>query len=327
MKSAEDIKPMVSVAMVAYRQANLIERAIKGVVRQRVKFNIELIVIDDCSDDDTYEVAKRMQRRYPDIVRVFRNTSNIGLQKNYMRAFALCRGKYMALCDADDYWCCHSKLRRQVEYMEAHPDCAITFHRVINHYAGTGIKSLSNPSQPADCGIEMLSRGNFITNCSVVYRRELVDLNNLPAWITGDVWPDYPLHLLYARHGYIHYFKRPMAVYRQGGKGAWTAAGEFGRQKKALRVREHLLQTFADNPDATQGLKLAVRNILVAMVRYALKGDYFLTAYNRLRQDFGLSDAEIQALLRQQAKQRTVTKKMLTAARKIVSLFIPLPRP
>lgn len=95
MKSAEDIKPMVSVAMVAYRQANLIERAIKGVVRQRVKFNIELIVIDDCSDDDTYEVAKRLQRRYPDIVRVFRNTSNIGLQKNYMRAFALCRGKYM----------------------------------------------------------------------------------------------------------------------------------------------------------------------------------------------------------------------------------------
>ena len=40
----------------------------------------------------------------------------------------------MAICDADDYWSCRSKLKRQVDYMEAHPDCALTFHRMINFY-------------------------------------------------------------------------------------------------------------------------------------------------------------------------------------------------
>lgn len=58
----------------------------------------------------------------------------------------------MAMCDADDYWCDRTKLRRQVEYMEQHGDCAITFHRVINHYASQGTKAsairISRPTAP-----------------------------------------------------------------------------------------------------------------------------------------------------------------------------------
>lgn len=327
MKTNDDALPLVSVAMVAYRQAHLIECAIKGVARQKAPFRIELIVVDDCSPDDTYEVAKRMQRRYPDIVRAFRNESNIGLQRNYLRAFGRCRGKYLALCDADDYWCDHSKLRRQVEYMEAHPECAVTFHRVINHYAGTGVKSLSNPRQKTDCGIAELSRENFITNCSVVYRRELVDLKSLPAWISKDVWPDYPVHMLYAAKGDIHYFSRPMAVYRQGGKGAWTTAGEYGRQSKALNVRRHLLEEFAGRTEAEEGLKMAVRNILVVMTTCAPNEAERQKAIAELKASYGLSEEQINDLAESRKQRRSPLQRILTGGRKFVSLFIPLPRP
>lgn len=59
---------MVSVVMVAYRQQDLIERAIKGVIHQKAPFPIELIIADDCSPDETYERACEWQQRYPDII-------------------------------------------------------------------------------------------------------------------------------------------------------------------------------------------------------------------------------------------------------------------
>ena len=320
-------EPMVSVVMVAYRQQDLIERAIKGVIHQKAPFPIELIIADDCSPDETYERACEWQQRYPDIVKVFRNSTNVGLQKNYLRAMGRCRGKYMAMCDADDYWCDRTKLRRQVEYMEQHGDCAITFHRVINHYASQGTKSLSNPHQPTDSTLVDLSRSNFITNCSVLYRSELVDLTNLPSWITEDVWPDYPLHIHFAAHGSIHYIPRPMAVYRRGGTGAWTAAGEYKRQIKALTVRKHLRNTFADNPEVTESFNTAIRNILVAMIRCAPSDKEKKEAINELKNDFNLTDQEINCLTNQTAPKKPITSRILTMGRKIVSSFLPLPRP
>lgn len=297
----KETRPLVSVVMVAYRQQDLIGRAIKGVVRQKCPFDIELIVVDDCSPDETFERACEWQRRYPGVVKAFRNSRNVGLQQNYLRALKRCTGKYLAMCDADDYWCDRTKLRRQVEYMEDHPECAVTFHRVVNHFAGTGFKSLSNGGQRTDTALADLSRGNYITNCSVMYRRELVPMAELEKWFARDVWPDYPTHMLYARHGSIHYFARPMAVYRQGGKGAWTAAGEKARLQKALTVREYLLEEFADRPEAQQGLQVAMENIRKAMQAI----------------DSGSRPAS----------RKPLHKWLLTACRKAVSLFVPLPRP
>lgn len=297
----KETRPTVSVVMVAYRQQELIGRAIKGVVRQNGPFDVELIVVDDCSPDATYERACEWQRRYPGVIKVFRNSRNVGLRQNYLRALQRCTGKYLAMCDADDYWCDRTKLRRQVGYMESHPECAITFHRVVNHFAGTGVKSLSNGGQKSDTTLADLSRGNYITNCSVMYRRELVRMSELEKWFSLDVWPDYPTHMLYARHGSIKYFPRPMAVYRQGGKGAWTAAGEKARLQKALTVREYLLDEFGDSSEAQAGLRFAMDNIRRAMQDI----------------DSGMSLTAHKPLL----------KHLLTACRKAVSLFVPLPRP
>lgn len=327
MKITTESKPMVSVAMVAYNQSHLIKRAIKGVMRQKAPFDIELIIVDDCSVDATYEVALKMQRQYPGQIKLYRNHTNIGLQKNYLEAFSHCQGKYLALCDADDYWCDHSKLRCQIEYMESNPGCAITFHKVINHYAKAGTKSLSNPKQQIDSSINELSRCNFITNCSVVYRRELVDLSKLPLWITDNVWPDYPLHMLYASKGSIHFMARPMSVYRKGDGGAWTAAEEYERLKKALDVRMHLLSEFSSLPDATDGLKFAIQNILIAILKIANDDRKKEKAIEMLHTICQISDADILQLLNTGKTKSNFKKSILTNLRKFASFFIPLPRP
>ncbi len=319
---------MVSVAMIAYNKADVIGDAIKGVVSQWAPFEIELIIVDDASTDTTYAVASEWARRYPDIIKLYRNAANKGLQANYVEAFSHCRGKYLAVCDADDYWIYRRKLAVQVGYMERHPECALTFHRVVNYYEKDGTMSLSNGGQRRDCDIIALSRSNFITNLSVVYRKDLVDLTRLPSWILDDRSPDYAMHMLYARHGNIHYFRRPMGVYRIGASGAWSLTERYRRLEMSLSVREHLLDTFGDRPDGVSGLERSVRDILVAMVSAAGDDDARRSyALGKLRQRFpDFDEAAIQQYGTAVATQSSV-KKLLTFIRASVSRLLPLPKP
>ena len=135
---------MVSVVMVAYNSAPYIGEAIAGVLRQKCDFKVQLVICDDASTDNTGGIVTEWDKRHPGVIDYHRNDLNLGVQRNYLKALSLCRGKYITMCDADDYWCCRTKLSRQVAYMEAHPDCTVCYHRVVNYYEATREISLSN---------------------------------------------------------------------------------------------------------------------------------------------------------------------------------------
>lgn len=322
MKVEKDTeRPMVSVVMVAYNSARYIDEAIAGVVRQKVDFGVELLVMDDCSTDATPEIARRWAEKYPHIVKYVRNERNLGSQGNYLAGFSLCRGKYVALCDADDYWCSRRKLSRQVGYMESHPDCALTCHRVINYYEATCEKSFSNGGQKSECTAMDLSRSNFITNLSVMYRRELVDLRNLPAWILDHKAPDYALHMLYAVKGNIHFFGRPMGVYRKVAGAIWSTTSEYRRLKMALDMRLALMRELKDYAEVQPGLRDASKAIVRAMMRCvssdkerAEVSDYALTF--DMTPDFSTT-----------AAPPAVKKGLVSRTVRRISRLIPRPRP
>lgn len=328
--SDQSMTPMVSVAMIAFNKEREIADAIRGVVGQRAGFPIELVIVDDASTDSTHDVALAWQKRYPEMIRVVRNPSNKGLQANYIEAFRHCRGRYLAICDADDYWICRTKLARQVAYMEAHQECALTFHRVVNYYESTGEMSLSNGGMRSDCDAAALSRSNFITNLSVVYRRELVDLSALPDWILDDRSPDYAMHMFYAAQGSIHYFSRPMGLYRIGPKGAWSQTEAYRRLEMSLIVREHLIGHFASRTDLTAGLREAASSILLGMIE-AAAGDPARCADARLRLKrigvIATDQAIDEALAARRGGRRPVMARMLSKARAIASRLLPVPRP
>lgn len=330
MDNTAEKRPMVSVVMITYNQAGEIATAIKGVVRQRADFDIELIISDDASTDATYSIAEEWQRRYPHIIRLHRNPVNIGLQANYVKAFGLCRGRYMALCDGDDYWICRRKLARQVHYMEQHPECAVTFHRMVNFYEGDRTMSLSNGGQRALTDIRDLSRANFITNASVLYRKDAVDLTNLPSWITDIRLLDYAMHMLYAANGTIRYFRRPMGVYRiSGAGGTWSRAERYTQLGMALKVREHLMEHFADRPEITEGLRNTSANILLHMAA-AAEGDPERENYvrSRLKHYPGYSDDRaVNVAVARIAATRPRRKPLLSRLRAAISRILPLPHP
>ena len=96
--------------------------------------------------------------RYPDVIRLVRRETNLGLQANYLDAYSRARGEYIAICEADDWWCSRHKLARQARMLDEHPEYGLCFHRVVNYYQSDGSMSLSNPGQPSRITLEGLAR-------------------------------------------------------------------------------------------------------------------------------------------------------------------------
>ena len=313
--------PKVSVLMIAYNKEQYIGEAIAGVVHQRCDFPIELIVMDDCSTDRTADIVKGWQARYPEIVNYHRNERNLGLQGNYLAGFKHCQGEYLAICDADDYWFYKKKLAKMVGYMDEHPECAISFHRVVNFYEATGEKSFSNGGMKTLSGIEELSRSNYITNLSVLYRRNLVDIMNLPDWIKDDRSPDYALHMLYAAKGNIRFFARPMGVYRKAAGSAWSTNERYGQLKMSLSVRLRLLEEFMGNGTVETGLRDSIKRILEAMLQCGINED------RRLEIEKAAKLASIRREELRATSQAVKGRGLVSKVRGVVSKLVTLPKP
>lgn len=106
--------PLVSVLMLTYNHGDTLAQAIEGVVSQQCVFKFELLIGEDSSADQTLRVALAYQEKYPAIIRVIHFNKNVGMNNNFSMLVRLSRGKYLAFCEGDDYWCDKEKITRQV---------------------------------------------------------------------------------------------------------------------------------------------------------------------------------------------------------------------
>lgn len=112
------VDPLVSVLMITYNHGDYLADAIEGVISQRSDFSFELIIGEDASNDTTRDIALEYQKRYPEIIRVVYSLQNVGMNANSRRIFEKARGKYIAYCEGDDFWCASDKLAKQVELIK-----------------------------------------------------------------------------------------------------------------------------------------------------------------------------------------------------------------
>lgn len=126
--------PLVSVVTITYNHAPYIAKCLEGVLMQQVDFPMELIIADDCSIDGTRELCEEYAAKYPERIRLITSDTNLGAVENERRAFRAAKGKYIATCEGDDYWNDPQKLQLQVEFLEAHPDYSVCFHRYKIYY-------------------------------------------------------------------------------------------------------------------------------------------------------------------------------------------------
>ena len=117
--------PLVTVHTTTYNHAPYIGQAIEGALQQKTNFPIEIVIGEDCSTDGTREIVFDYQAKYPDIIRVITSDKNVGSKENSRRVREASRGKYIALCEGDDYWTDPYKLQKQVTFLENNQDYAV----------------------------------------------------------------------------------------------------------------------------------------------------------------------------------------------------------
>ncbi|HTL10537.1 MAG TPA: glycosyltransferase, partial [Chitinophagaceae bacterium] len=129
------MRPTVSVCMNTYQHPLYIRQAIDGVLMQQTTFPFELVIGEDYSQDGTRKICEEQQLAHPEKIRLLPAERNIGQSANLARSIAACTGRYIALCEGDDYWIDPLKLQKQVDFLDNHPDFVMCFHQanIVDH--------------------------------------------------------------------------------------------------------------------------------------------------------------------------------------------------
>ena len=219
-------EPLVSVNVITYNHGKYIRQCLDGILMQKVNFPYEVLVHDDASPDDTADIIREYEARFPTVIKPIYQTENQYSQGKSVGKFNIDRakGKYIAQCEGDDYWTDPEKLQMQVDFLEGHEEYVGCVHRVkvINE---TGMDDLASPF--ASCytpSVFTLQDAQKYDVCwglaghwaALIYRnifktcsKEIVD--NYYACKTNG---DNKLSLFLALNGDIYRFDETMSTYR-----------------------------------------------------------------------------------------------------------------
>jgi hypothetical protein len=265
-------EPTVSVVLRTYEHAPFIAQAIESVLIQDAPFAFELVIGEDCSTDGTREIVAAYAERYPETIRTVLPRRNLGHGAIFEQALRACRGRLIAYLDGDDYWTSSSKLRRQVEYLEAHPQCESCFHDVSLVYDEAGIPSGAvTPRLSEDhFSLEEVLRECFVPAPAVMFRREVIQ--RLPAWTFDVVWIDWLIHICSAMGGPIGYIPQPLAAYRVHGGGMFSALDRISQVEEDMPFYARLIGELPDQRALIQRC-LAFRHCELAIERLGVPFD------------------------------------------------------
>ncbi len=221
--------PLLSVTCMTYNQENYIADALDGILMQETDFPFEIIVHDDCSTDKTADIAVEYAEKYPTIIKLILHKENQYSQgiKPTEASFKKALGKYIAMCDGDDYWVDPNKLQIQLDEMRKVENCQMSFHPAIDIWEDNSKKDGITTKQ-AD-GNKLFSAdeivlggGGFCPTASLIFKKEAVV--NLPEWYDKAPFGDYFLQIFGSLKGGALYIDRPMSVYRRNATGSWSSA-------------------------------------------------------------------------------------------------------
>ena len=229
--------PTVSVFMMAYNHEKYISEAIEGVLMQKVKFDFDIVIGEDCSTDNTRKIILDYQAKYPGKFKLILHETNVGAFANQNFVLGSCTGKYIAMCEGDDYWTDPYKLQKQVDFLEANPDCSLCFHATEFIHNDVSKNFIHRPKKIQNDGKftikhAILGGGGFMATNSMMFSK--VHITEQPTWIIGLPIGDLPLMLLLASKGKIGYIDEEMGVYRvTSSSESWSSSMQnYSKRRK-----------------------------------------------------------------------------------------------
>jgi len=212
---------MVSVCVLSYNHEKYLRDCLEGIVMQKTTFPIEVWVHDDASTDSSPDIIRAYQNRYPNVIKPILQTENqySKRQGSILSRFVFpkCTGKYIALCEGDDYWTDPLKLQKQVDFLEGHEEYSMCFHSaILLNECDAKVTSSYSIVKEGDYGPNDIFPRWVVPTASVVFSREKFDSYNLihTEWF---VFGDIVIFERCAHVGKLWGFEERMSVYRMNG--------------------------------------------------------------------------------------------------------------
>lgn len=214
---------MVSIVCTTYNHAKYCSQAFDGFLSQKTDYTYEIVVHDDASTDGTQEIIKSYEKEHPTLFRTILEDENQYKQGFSPLELAInhARGKYIAICEGDDYWIDSSKLQLQIDYLESHPKCSFCFTNAVTfNQSAQEFGNLMLPKSTRETNIlgqesiqvsEILSI-DFPPTASFIFRRN--DYQRRPIFSDYAYKGDRYYQIVMTSFGYAHYFDRVCVVYR-----------------------------------------------------------------------------------------------------------------
>lgn len=251
-------EPMVSVCVQTYQHANYIKECLDGILMQKTNFPFEILLGEDASNDGTREICLEYVQKYPDKIRLFlhHRENNISINGNPTGRFNFlynifnARGKYIALCEGDDYWNNPYKLQKQVQLLENNSNLIACHHwqYIAIEKEGKFVEEEAPTTGHGYFPQSVSSVRNIFANqvrikTRTVMFRNIIDHHFFPSWFYKVAFGDVPLSFLLGKHGDFGFIDEPMAVYRSTDEGVSKAGlKELGWKKFKIQHFKNWIQ-------------------------------------------------------------------------------------
>ena len=231
--------PKLSIILQTYNHENYIAQALDSILSQKVNFEYEVIIAEDCSTDRTKEIILKYKNKFKNIKIIF-NKKNYGVCFTFfMSKFNCSDTQYIAIFEGDDYWTDPNKLQQQVDFLDNNPAFVGCSHNTELLYEQDGKREpmIAGGSKiKSVCDIKDLISGHcYFHTSSYVWRNLFKDGYPKEMAYNQTVMGDWFLSMLYARNGNIKYIDKVMSVYRITGNGRFSKLQQYQKHLSNIR--------------------------------------------------------------------------------------------
>ena len=243
-------KALVSVVMITYAHEKYIREAVNGVLMQSCDFDVELVIVNDCSPDQTDIIVHDIMNHHPNgkWIKYIKHETNIGMMPNFIFALNQAKGKYIALCEGDDYWTDPYKLQKQVDFLEANEEYVIHSGKAQILRNSELMEIIGNPLNKETYEVrDFLTKNNLVT-CTIMFRNKVDYKKSFKNLIFGD-WMLYVL-LLTQNNNLAYVSDKVYSVYRIHDGGVMqnfkdSYKNDLAHLKQILAVKKHINITYS----------------------------------------------------------------------------------
>lgn len=262
------MKPLVTISCITYNHRSFIRETLESFISQKTTFPVEILIHDDASTDGTADVIREYEQKYPALIfpiYQLENQYSKGIKISFTHQFPRARGKYIALCEGDDYWTDPLKLQKQVDFLERNTKYVLCFHKIKtligdklqeDEVIEKRYQEVINKNEITT--LDLLKHRNFIHTGSVVFKNRHIEF---PFEFDHSPVGDYFLFILLSEMGPSFRLDEYMGVYRRG-TGVYSTLSPIDMQRKVVQYHLAILSYLSDNEQRKVFLQNTIKAFL-----------------------------------------------------------------